>query len=492
MGLAGGFASRVTRAPYETTRFRYVEAENRDLLRFRLVLDQGEKEALLARLDDIAQHWRRPYLFFQQNCSALLLELVNVIESRPIRPPPVVPPDLVLAELARRGRIEPVPVDPSRDLSPSTRARLSRGERAEAAAHVCGEGVTGLTATRAERRDAAYAALAVRASSVDTEACWSEVARVMALSVPLEAALRPPLPAAGEGPPPAKGRSEALAAVRDRVPREERQRWVEAEAAAIADRHAAERPTASASQHTPYIPVSAGALLDFTGPGAPLPMVYVHRTAIDLRQSEPRQFGPARGIDLRLLDTLVALAPVPELELSVSYTMLSGAWHPTSLVAAPRAAVRMDLVDGRLATATARGWVRWAGAAVGATLVASPSGGSSLDGWLGPELRTHFSAPAGEVRAESWLLLPLRLELNLHPDAGGFGVTGETALLPALSPAGGVALGLESRVRAWVGLGHVGNTGVKLEVGGEAPWSFVGAFELPPPRVLLGLRLERW
>ncbi len=132
-GITGGFPSKVVWEPYASATMRYTLREDRDLYRFRFVLDPAGEQAMLARLDELRQGWERPYLFFQRNCTQLPRQLAEAALGEPLRLPDAAGPDAVLGALDRAGLLEALPRESLGEFSVSARADAARALRAEAA-----------------------------------------------------------------------------------------------------------------------------------------------------------------------------------------------------------------------------------------------------------------------------------------------------------------------------------------------------------------------
>lgn len=109
-GLSGGFSSRISRSSLRAVILRY-EAQNRDVVRLRLHLNEEQKRRLLTRLDEVRQSWRRPYLFFSRNCTYLPKMLVEWAVGHSLGLPRIYGPDALAAALDRQGLVETVPAE---------------------------------------------------------------------------------------------------------------------------------------------------------------------------------------------------------------------------------------------------------------------------------------------------------------------------------------------------------------------------------------------
>ena len=483
MGLAGGFPARVQSAPEPTTVLRYVADENRDVVRLRWVLTEDEEARLLARLDDLVLRWHRPYFFFQRNCSALIVELANAVEARPLRVPAIVPPDLVLAELARRGRLVPVPPDPARDLAPVTRARLARGERTAALRALCD--APGLGAPRGAnspvpaRRDRAYAEMLARASDRDDPACWEGLARVLALSAPLEADAQ----LREETPMP--GYRAARQAIRERT-------WLATRSSSAAPRPA-HRPAPSAegaAGRTPYDPFGAGVAW-VAEPGAPgVPMLYVRRDGLDLVRGEPRAFSPARGMDASFLSGEVAVGSAEGgLDLYARQRLIRLRYVPDPLLPGPGFGRGFSVLAAEVHTAARRARLEWAG--VEGAVALAGTGAHTLDLTGGVALGTTFSWEGAGVYSD--ITTPLRIEAATHSQGRvQVGLTATAGWVPSLDTRGRWGQALEGEARGWVFLGQVGRLGLAVDVRARGAYALSSARADRPLVAMVGLRVQRW
>ncbi len=476
LATAGGYSFRLDRQPYETTRLRYVETENRDLLRYRWLLSPDEKRALLERLDDIFLHWSRPYLFLQQNCSALIVELARAVEDKRFPSPFVIAPDLVLSELSRRGSIEPIEPDPERDLAPITRARLLASEISELEKSACGGG--GRSAGHNRARDRMYAALVEKA---DAEDCWRDVADVIAAAAPLDRAL------ASIGSP-MPSRDAALTGISARVPTDQRTASYREAAALTSDLYVQKRPRSKASQHTPYAPVTIGMAVDGLQ-SDPVPQLFVRRMLIDVVNGQPRRFPSAAGLDLRVLDTRIAATPSTRPQPNARFDFATFAYHGAPVAGGPGAMLRLDLLSSEVSFRHGRTWVQWGQADVGLTILQGLKRRSHLSISAGLDARSAFSA--GPLTAPTWVGTPGTARAVVHTDgAVALGLDATFTALPAWG-AGGAAFATMLQGDAWLYIGRFRSTGVKLAVGARTAQLTRGQLDLPAPGAQLGLRLER-
>lgn len=473
LGLTGGFYGRVMVSPYEATRYRYVESEGRDLVHFAWNLDDAERRVLLERLDDLASHWKRPYLFLEQNCSALIVELANAVEARPIRTPVVVPPDLVVAELVRRGRIRPIPPDPALDLSSATRSRMVSGAL-RATSEVCGAPASGISSPNLAQRRAAFTALAARAIEKSDPGCWAEAARAWALAEPL-----------GE----ASGRESLSTALREEAPAAVRAAALGDVNSAVVSAWSLATPASGSAAHTPYEPMKFGTsveLHDFS------PSIYVQRSAIGLERHEPRRFGPARGVDMRLLDTRVELRLQSTPSVTAAHTVLDAAWHPSRPLARLVPGWHLVLGDSWLDTRARAGRARWLTVGGGLDLTPGWANGG-VETWLGPSVVTEFTAVEPLLATRTWFELPWRTRFDAWSTGpAGLGITTRAALIPAVSTQGATRLIAEGGVLTGVYVGDVFDTAVRLELEGDFEGALVGSGVTRGARLSVGVRLQPW
>ncbi|MDP2315471.1 MAG: DUF4105 domain-containing protein [Pseudomonadota bacterium] len=484
MGIAGGFPARVQSAPEPTTLLHYVADENRDVVRLRWNLTDPEKARLIARLDDLVLHWHRPYFFFQRNCSALIVELANAVEARPLHTPAVVPPDLVLAQLARRGRLTRVPPDPARDLAPVTRARLARDARTAALRTLCGAPVPGANAGSASRRDVAYADMLARATARDDGTCWSELARVLSLSASLEADARlrtnEPMP----------GYLAARQSLRGHLPLATLAA-IDAELDAELGASLGDGPGAEgAAGRTPYDPYGAGvAWVHETGtPG--VPMLYVRRDGLDLVRSAPRAFSPARGVDAAFLSGEVAIGRVEDhVDLYARQRLLRLRYVPDPILPGPGLGRGFSLLGAELHTAARRARVEWAG--LEGVLALAGTGPNTLDLTGGVTVGTVFSWGGGESYSD--LTTPVRVEAVAHTLGGPhIGVAATAGWIPSLDTRGRLDHALEGEARGWMFLGSVAGAGMTLEARARGAYALSSTSVDRPLVAMVGLRFQRW
>lgn len=77
-GLTGGFQGNFSVSPFYILYQEYANMEKRDLWEYELTLNEQETRAILARLYELIHHADFDYLFTSQNCSSLLLKLIDI------------------------------------------------------------------------------------------------------------------------------------------------------------------------------------------------------------------------------------------------------------------------------------------------------------------------------------------------------------------------------------------------------------------------------
>ncbi len=120
-GLTGGFPSVGMHEPFARTSLHYSTFEDRDLTRFRLVLDEAQERAVLARLDELRFGWRRPYSIFMRDCTELPKDRVETATGKPVRLPDPDAPDALFAVLSTSGMLEKMPPERLQEISLSSR-----------------------------------------------------------------------------------------------------------------------------------------------------------------------------------------------------------------------------------------------------------------------------------------------------------------------------------------------------------------------------------
>lgn len=117
LGLTGGYYGGFTVKPYYDTINTYNNIENRDIWELNLDLTQKEQEMFVAHLWEIG-HTQTRYYFFSQNCSYMLLEMLDAV--RPSLqladefPVQAIPLDTLKAVYRKPGLVKSVNYRPSR------------------------------------------------------------------------------------------------------------------------------------------------------------------------------------------------------------------------------------------------------------------------------------------------------------------------------------------------------------------------------------------
>lgn len=105
-GLAGGFRIIMDRQTLEQAVKTYTVEQDRDLLRYELLLTPEQRAGLLAHLLYVRDHAAPPYFFFSQNCGSVLVQVVGegIGDEKTARfHPPVAPPHSLMGNLVRAG-----------------------------------------------------------------------------------------------------------------------------------------------------------------------------------------------------------------------------------------------------------------------------------------------------------------------------------------------------------------------------------------------------
>jgi len=110
-GLSGGFLTVMDRQTLAQAVKHYTIEEDRNLLRYALVLNTSQKGSLLRQLFIAKKNYGARYYFFNQNCASVLVRIIgNGIGSNAIAnfDPIVSPPNTLVAMFLRRGLVKPV------------------------------------------------------------------------------------------------------------------------------------------------------------------------------------------------------------------------------------------------------------------------------------------------------------------------------------------------------------------------------------------------
>ncbi len=110
-GLFGGFLTVMDRQTLKQTIKNYTIEEDRNLLRFELILTEDQKKSLLNRLFNAKKNYKARYYFFDQNCASVLVKVIGegikvkeISEFSPI----VSPPNTLVALFTRNGLAKPI------------------------------------------------------------------------------------------------------------------------------------------------------------------------------------------------------------------------------------------------------------------------------------------------------------------------------------------------------------------------------------------------
>lgn len=474
-GVTGGFPSVIQVLPLEGMVLDYTEEQDREVRFYRLDLEPAEKAALLRRLDELRLAWDRPYLFFNHNCVRLPFEVAEAVWPGELPRVKPMPPDVLLAALARQGRIAE---------QPPGRVQLSAvGSRAIAAATLVQQAPLrpelqeirrDFRAKEEEERGDAYRRFGEVARSL------SEEERVQALQVlhwqgVVEAA---------------RGRKQSVktaqAGLRYGLVTARNGGWPSAEESGDAELLALlERDRSAASSSTPFRPVTAFVELHregseaWWGPG-------VETALYDARIGPGRRFSLSDNLAVSVLKLRVVLDPTLEHSLS-SGELLHLALRPAGS-GWLHGGLDLHLLEGSWERGTPDGL---RGDVARAELSLGPPPGVELlrDARVGIGLAAGVGPVGG--RLEPMLRVPLSLELAL-----GSGVQQRTAvslrfaLWPGYSLSGG--FGWEEQVRL--------EAGMELGRFWEASWSVVGTGEVlrggwqqnQRTTLSVGIRMERY
>lgn len=489
-GLVGGFTSTIVRRPYSPTRIRYVEVEKRDLMRYKLVLTYNEKTQLLERLDDLSLHWHRPYLFFQRNCTALVVELINSIEDKPLPSPFFVTPDMILAELNRRGRIEPVDIDPDLDLTNNTKARLLVDERRYAISKSRINIPKTIFSKKPEKRRDAYSFIVDKALIADDAVTWNDMAHIVNLSVPCEKTLDKTPDNSGIGN---IACGNALEIINNHITQEEQQTIQTNIKMSVLRDFNESLPKGTASLSTAYFPLGFGTLVEGFNKSEPTKMLFIRHGPIDVVHGQPRLFAPAHGVDVQFLNTLFAVSPTQHPNLLSKFIVFKLGYYPESLLSNRCYLFRTGILSTHLSTQLKHAWVTWANADVGYTITRSTYDNKYLNVSFGIEMRSVFDKSTGSVDSDTWLTLPVSIQGAVFID-GSFqgGIEGKITGFPAFGMNGDTAFSLVSEAHISIFMGRIRNSAAKCEIGFQIPWKINGELSLPAAELRLGIRLERY
>ncbi len=425
-GVTGGFPSVIQVLPLEGLVLDYTEEQDREVRFYRLNLGPAEKAALLRRLDELRLAWDRPYLFFNHNCVRLPFEVAEAAWPGALPQVKPMPPDVLLAALARQGRIAELPLG---------RVQLAAvGSRAIAAATLVQQASLG-PELRALRRDFDAKKEEDRGEAYRR---FGEVARGM----PEEERVRALQVLHWQGVvEAARGRRQSVkaaqAGLRLGLVGARNGGWPTAEESGDAELLALlERDRSAASSSTPFRPVTVFVELHregsevWWGPG-------VETALYDARIGPGRRFSLSDNVAVSVLKLRLLVDPTLEHSLS-SGELLHLALRPAGS-GWLHGGLDLHLLEG--------GWERGRpeglrGDVARAELSLGPPPGVELlrDARVGIGLAAGVGPVGGHL--EPMLRVPLSLELAL-----GSGVQQRTAvslrvaLWPGYKPAGGLWLG---------------------------------------------------
>lgn len=440
-GLTGGFPSQVLWEPWESVALRYATLEGRDILRFPLVLTHAQKAALLARLDELHQGWRRPYLFFTRNCGQLPLELIEAITGEPARLPPAFGPDALLGYLQRAGMLAPAVSPPLEEISLDARADAANVLRGTVAAALQARHPERAVALRAafraiehratEVRQRGYTDLGVIAATFSDAPSLQDVDRYLAWSDAVELGH---LLTAGRPRRPAEPVLQAIRLAKvgnRRVAQDAGEDLRLLDSREPLEAVLAARPADRGSDHSPLrrLEISSGARLE---DGVLLPTVVVSTRLYETHLGEARLFSVAPGVEGALLEVELQAGLAPKGGLRSRWTAVDlRVVQGTAPVANPGWYLGLIQVDqgGFLQAQTHATWLE---------------AGPVLEAWQYDNHRFNLLLSAGSAVQTDW-------------DATG---------LPAGEPGGpafSIGVGLPVRVTAWAGSARQALTGVALE-----------------------------
>lgn len=108
-GLSGGLITTFDRNILYYTVRSYTNHQNRDLLRYRLLLNEQQKRSLLEHLFLAKKSYKTRYFFFDRNCASILVQIIGEgIKDKEIASfdPTVSPPNSLVALFIRKGLAE--------------------------------------------------------------------------------------------------------------------------------------------------------------------------------------------------------------------------------------------------------------------------------------------------------------------------------------------------------------------------------------------------
>lgn len=105
-GLSGGFSAVMDRNTLDYTIKNYTIEQDRNLLRYKLNLNEKQKKSLIEKLCIAKNNYKPKYFFFSQNCASVLIKVIAMgIHDDEIEKfnPYVSPPNTLIALLIKKG-----------------------------------------------------------------------------------------------------------------------------------------------------------------------------------------------------------------------------------------------------------------------------------------------------------------------------------------------------------------------------------------------------
>ncbi len=417
-GLTGGWLSEVTVESYGVMARRYSTEEGRDLERHRLVLDARQKRDVLQRLDELKQGWKRPYLFFQRNCTQLPRALAEAALQDRVRLPDTSPPDALLSELYRLGLVETLPVQRREEHALVVWADRANQLRSRLVPKLVAtlDDETGATKQALQdtrrgslsRREAGYRQLGQLSSSADGAALVA-LERYLAWSGNVEHHRLGPLPP--DQHEAARQVSDAIRQARNQT--RARATHIGMSLAQEVDPHqelfdSLARPQASGSQHTSLQGIQMGTSWDLDHPGTPWIVAGQH--LYRSRLGEPRRFVLAPNLGVTLIQGNLAIRPGSDAGFRTQFiaaelTAVTGASHTTNSLVYTRLA---DVALTRTQTDDALD-ARWLEGGVGLELLQSKRHRHHLVLTMGAAARSQWEGDGSTTATVLGLGLPVRV-----------------------------------------------------------------------------------
>ena len=105
-GLSGGFSAVMDRNTLDYTIKNYTIEQDRNLLRYRLNLNEEQKNFLIEKLCLAKENYKPKYFFFSQNCASVLIKVIaRGLKDKEIEEfnPYISPPNTLIALLIKKG-----------------------------------------------------------------------------------------------------------------------------------------------------------------------------------------------------------------------------------------------------------------------------------------------------------------------------------------------------------------------------------------------------